>query len=411
VHDFQEHLDGLGLFHMELSLERIGACLRALGLERPPFPVVQVVGTNGKGSIARCLAALARHHRLRAGLYTSPHFLSPTERIRIDGRELEEEAWLASANAVRRAAPELTYFELLTAMAVHAFASAGVGLAVLEAGLGGTWDATSAVAADLVVLSRIGMDHQHVLGHDLAAIAADKAGAMRRPISGGGCVAVAGPQYPAAAEALRARATSVGCELAEVSTPQSGFLDYRDENRTVAAAAWRRLSRIMDIPPAPDQFEPEVVLQRVEWPGRLQQVAAKTGLHPALVLDAGHNAQALAALGAALLANGIRPVALIFTCLRDKDLAAMAPLAVALTTGPILVPGLPGVERARDPAEVVAALGTGARPVADLREALRASLELASEGTVLLCGSLYLLAEFFTVRPDCLPPADQAGWR
>ena len=134
----EQHLDSLGLFHMDMGLDRMRHALSALGLVRPPFVTVQVLGTNGKGSTASFLASLCAAHGLRAGLYTSPHFVSPTERIRIDGRPWPQELWAAQANKVMDAAPALTYFEFLTVLALLAFAEERVDVAILEAGLGGS---------------------------------------------------------------------------------------------------------------------------------------------------------------------------------------------------------------------------------------------------------------------------------
>lgn len=106
--DVVRHLDGLGLFHMDLGLKRMHRALKALHLTRPPFVTAQVLGTNGKGSTAAFLASLGMAHGCRVGLYTSPHFVHPAERIRIDGRPWPEDAWAAPANAVMEVAPDLT---------------------------------------------------------------------------------------------------------------------------------------------------------------------------------------------------------------------------------------------------------------------------------------------------------------
>ncbi|MEG6501714.1 bifunctional folylpolyglutamate synthase/ dihydrofolate synthase, partial [Desulfovibrio sp. 1214_IL3152] len=133
----QRHLDGLGLFHMDMGLDRMRRALSHLGLDRPPFVTVQILGTNGKGSTAAFLSSLCRAHGLRTGLYTSPHFVSPTERIRIDDRPWSQNLWPAQADKIMNAVPELTYFEFLTVLALLAFRQEQLDVAVLEAGLGG----------------------------------------------------------------------------------------------------------------------------------------------------------------------------------------------------------------------------------------------------------------------------------
>ena len=120
---FTAYLDSLGLFSMRLGLDRMHAALDKMGLARPENTMVHVVGTNGKGSTSAFLAALAQAHGLRVGLYASPHLVSVRERIRVDGRLLPEKCWLEAANAVmaRCADVGLTYFELVTVMALHLF--------------------------------------------------------------------------------------------------------------------------------------------------------------------------------------------------------------------------------------------------------------------------------------------------
>ena len=140
-------------------------------------------------------------------------------------------------------------------------------------------------------------------------------------------------------------------------------------------------------------------------PGRLQLVPG-SGVQPSLFLDGAHNESGLQSLNAALRGLGIRPSAVIFACLADKDFAAMLPLVRSLTSGPVYVPGLDVQGREIDPAELARLIGPQAQPVADMAEALRRVGEL--EGTALICGSLYLLAEAFRLHPEWLDkPASQ----
>ena len=181
--DVQDHLDALGLFHMDFGLDRMRNALDALGLLTPPFVTVQIVGTNGKGSTSTFLSCVARAHGLKVGLYTSPHFVTPRERIRINGTMLPADRWPVLADRVMEAAPNLTYFEFLTALGLLAFAEAGVDLVVMEAGLGGHYDATTAMPVQAVCFTPIGMDHAknprpYPDGHRLRQVAGH---APRRP--------------------------------------------------------------------------------------------------------------------------------------------------------------------------------------------------------------------------------------
>ena len=134
IAEFEAHLDSLGLFSMQLGLARMQEALRLMGLQRLSATVVHVVGTNGKGSTSGFLEALARAHGLATGLYNSPHLVGVRERIRVRGGMVSEAGWLDAANAVmgRCAGVGLTYFELLTVMALLVFAREGLDLVVLE---------------------------------------------------------------------------------------------------------------------------------------------------------------------------------------------------------------------------------------------------------------------------------------
>ena len=217
--DVQDHLDALGLFHMDFGLDRMRNALDALGLLTPPFVTVQIVGTNGKGSTSTFLSCVARAHGLKVGLYTSPHFVTPRERIRINGTMLPADRWPVLADRVMEAAPNLTYFEFLTALGLLAFAEAGVDLVVMEAGLGGHYDATTAMPVQAVCFTPIGMDHEKILGPTLTDIASDKSQAMRP-----GVPAFTAPQEAEALDCLLRTAQEKGTELRETATlpfPQS----------------------------------------------------------------------------------------------------------------------------------------------------------------------------------------------
>ncbi|WP_300719217.1 cyanophycin synthetase [uncultured Desulfovibrio sp.] len=405
IDQVREHLDGLGFFHMDLSLGRMETALARLGLTRPPFVVAQIVGTNGKGSTAAFLDSLSRAHGCRTGLYTSPHFLSPCERIRIDGVPLPEDQWPALATEVHAAQPELTYFEFLTVLAVLAFARRGVQLAVMEAGLGGAHDATTALAADLTCFAPVAMDHAAVLGPTLRNIAADKCGAIRPHVP-----VVSAPQFPAAADVLQRRADRLAAPL-HVVAPLPGNMPlglagpHQRINAAVALHAWQALTPRLHLRPRADAVARG--LARAFVPGRLQSVPA-TGGHPPLLLDGAHNAHGMAALLAHLRQAGLRPRAAIYSCLGDKDWhPALMLLKRALGAAPLFIPALHN-ERAADAAQVTAAANAvppaGAILLPDVRAALEAARDLPGDAgaPVIISGSLYLLAEFYALYPQLL---------
>jgi len=478
--DFVARLDGLGLFHMDLTLERMAAFVARHG--QPRFPVLHVVGTNGKGSTATLLAELLRAHGLRVGLSVSPHFVTVRERVLVDGAMLGEDAW-ARLGAQALAESEglgLTYFELLTAFSLLAFEDAGVDVAVMEAGLGGRYDATNVLHPALTVFTPIGMDHMNVLGDTLELIATDKAGAMRKD-----GLAVCAPQEPAAWRVLRDCAREVGSEFvaaAEVlyysranGRVQPGPLSSRGKKRFVrpltglwlslagthqelnartALAAFHVWASALRLPVNEDACRH--AFARAFIPGRMQMVADAPGLPPRLILDGGHNAHGLAALKASLEAEGICPAAVVFGCLRDKPLAEMLPLVQGIAAlaqpvvgesaptvfdpavfdpavfdpaasdtaalGPtasepaaacaaqgaqLFAVGIPSCQRALAPQELAEMLGPAATPLADIHAAL--SRLRAVPGPVLVCGSLYLLGEFYTQHPWLLEREQSPG--
>lgn len=204
---------------IEPSLTRIASVMELLGDPQRAYPVIQVAGTNGKTSTARMIEALLRSHGLRTGLFTSPHLVDARERIRLDGEPISEErlveTWtdiepyvhLVDKNSLEAGGVRLSYFEAITALAYAAFVDAPIDVAVIEVGMGGTWDATSVAAAKVAVITPIGMDHAEYLGDTIAQISEEKAG-----IIAPGCTAISARQNEEAADVLTRRA-------AELDTP------------------------------------------------------------------------------------------------------------------------------------------------------------------------------------------------
>lgn len=217
--NFDESLSYLlGLGHetaaIKLGLDNVRRLLARLGGPHRAYPSVQIAGTNGKGSTAAMLASVCRAAGLRAGLYTSPHLVSVTERVRVSGREISREEFARLATRVRRASEEVlaesgalpTFFEQVTAVALEAFREARVELAVLETGLGGRLDATTAAEAGTVAITPVALDHQEYLGETLAEIAAEKAAIIRPGVR----ALVARGQEPEALEVILRRCREAG---------------------------------------------------------------------------------------------------------------------------------------------------------------------------------------------------------
>jgi dihydrofolate synthase/folylpolyglutamate synthase len=199
------------------SLDRIAALVTLLGDPQRACPVIHLTGTNGKTSTARMTEALLRSMGLRTGLFTSPHLSSVTERIQIDGEPLSPERFVAVYDDIapyldwvdRRQPFAMSFFEVLTGMAFAAFADAPVDVAVLEVGMGGTWDATNVADGAVAVITPVSLDHTQYLGSTVEEIAAEKAGIIKP-----GAVAVLGRQPPGAARVLLRRAAEAGASVA-----------------------------------------------------------------------------------------------------------------------------------------------------------------------------------------------------
>jgi dihydrofolate synthase/folylpolyglutamate synthase len=186
-----EYLYNLGneVLAMKLGLTSTEKLLAALGNPENNFLKIQIAGTNGKGSTCAFLDAICRNARIKTGLYTSPHLISITERIKIDGEEISETDFARHATRIRKTSEMLvasneleavpTFFEQMTAIAVSAFAEAKIELAILETGLGGRFDSVTATRAEIAAITPIDYDHQQILGNTLTEIAAEKAAIIR----------------------------------------------------------------------------------------------------------------------------------------------------------------------------------------------------------------------------------------
>ena len=418
--DVLAFLDGLGMFHMDFGLDRMRRAIRDLritpGLDGWQPYIVQIVGTNGKGSTSTFLASLGHAHGLKTGLYTSPHFVTPRERVRIDGQILSEKIWTELAGKVHAAAPDLTYFEFVTVLGLLAFKNAGVELVAMEAGLGGMHDATTAMAADMTCFVPIDLDHTKILGPTLTHIASDKAGAIRpgKPV-------LTGSQPEEAMRVLRLKAQECHSPLIEVdervlpSGVELGIAGpHQRRNASLALTAWLTAARERGWASRDEAVR--AGLHKAHIAGRFQTVPPSNG-EPPYLLDGAHNPHGLRACRDALRACGIHPRAVIFSCLADKDVDTMLPLVSEMACGiPLFAPTIQDNERAMGGEELAERLirlkaekGVGPSLVRALPRLSVAFDEVAalpatvpSEAPVLVCGSLYLLGEFFTLRPQCL---------
>src|SRR5262245_4701549 len=311
----------------DLKLERMRAGVARRGHPERRFATLHVAGTNGKGSTAAMLEAVLRAAGYRTGLYTSPHLVDFTERIRAGGRTIPAEAVVALVAELRAdleaVGIRLTHFEFATLLAFEWFARVGIEVGVIEVGLGGRLDATNVIDPLAVAITSIGHDHQAYLGHDLASIAAEKAGIMKP-----GVPVVIGRLPPEAEAVVVERARALGTPVhragvdGRLEAAREGLVfrapgvawdglrlalpgTFQQEN---AAVALTLLSLVGErFPCAPHAVR--AGLARVRWPGRLAVVHDR----PLVLVDGAHNPEAAAALAGALPGVlGGRSVVLVF---------------------------------------------------------------------------------------------------
>ena len=399
---------------IDLSLGRMTRLLDALGNpERTMPPVIHVAGTNGKGSVVAFLDAMLRAAGYRVNSYVSPHLIRFAERIRLGGVPISEDALrasLAHCEAVNGGAP-ITFFEITTAAAFHAFRNRPADVLVLEVGLGGRLDATNVIARPaLTVITPVSIDHTHYLGETLPLIAAEKAGILKQGVTG-----VIGRQEPKGDAAIERVAGEVGAPLARLDREWSferstSALDVRDalgeeryplpalagdhqvENAALAAVCARLL-------PGFDIGASAIArgLQEARWPGRLQQIPwAELADGWELWVDGGHNAAAAIALARVAEGWADRPLDLVVGMLNTRSprdfLRPLAPYARRVAAVPI--PGQSASATPEDIRSTARTLGMACETDASVGDAVaRLTAGADRPGRILVCGSLYLIGD------------------
>lgn len=402
----ERYLLGLELFGMRFGLDRMRRLMTVLGTPQERFRSIHIVGTNGKSSTARMASAILERHGVRTGTYLSPHLVSFTERIRIAERDVEPERFAAAVERAARAAEKVdrtlegddrvTQFEALTAAAYSEMAQSGVQVAVVEAGLGGRYDATNVIPSEVQVLTNVGLEHTRWLGPTIRDIASEKL-AVVRP----GSTLVIGPDLHPDALAL-ARATPakrvVVARESDVVTAARGAFQRR--NFALARAAAEAL--LAPTHPTLDDAAVRAAAASTLVPGRFELVDRD----PETVIDGAHNPAGMVALTESLeeWLDG-RELVVVLSVLDDKDAAAM--LQALIPHARHIVCTTNANPRALPPAtlqSLARQLGfTNVSSERDPRAAVAAARALAgADGAVLATGSIYLIA-------DLLRPAGVRG--
>ena len=386
---YQEAIDWLfstQMFGIKLGLE----APRKLLKEHLAYPdlgvtVIHVAGTNGKGSTCAMMDSIARACGQRCGLFTSPHLIDFRERVKVSGEEISEDACAEILTELRQSCLEFenhpTFFELTLVLAMRWFRLRECEIIILETGMGGRLDATTAVPADVCVLTPIGMDHMQWLGDTLEKIAVEKAGifAEGKPV-------ISSPQDPSIRRLLEQEANEKRCPFEWVEEPLLGYPialpgEHQRWNAAVAVAALHRAGLALSADSV------RYGLSRVEWPGRFEVI------RPGVILDGAHNPQAATVLADTWHQSFPKSKAsLIFSAVNGKDiagiLAVLAPLASTIYLCPVDTP------RSVTGEEIATQLPPNSPPH-EIFDSFEKAYQTASsrEYPILIAGSLFLVGE------------------
>jgi dihydrofolate synthase/folylpolyglutamate synthase len=423
--DTLQYLYSLRKQGIKFGLSNITKLMSFLGDPQKSFPSIHIAGTNGKGSISAIIASILNASGLKVGLFTSPHLVSFTERIRVNGEEIAEFDVIRLAEEIRGRTVDLqssdpdflpTFFEVVTAMALLYFKKGNVDIAVVEVGMGGRLDATNIIIPEVSVIANISYDHSEFLGNTLAEIAYEKTGIIKRRVP-----VVVSSQLPDVVKVIDKRAEEIGTVtyfydrefssvlreegisgiyfdyqgndsfvLQELYLPLTG--EYQMENASVAIKAVELLNERRLIPKAfgtaathhssfitHDSIKDG--LTAVRWPGRLEMIKHE----PPILIDGAHNPAAAVALSRALAKTFLRRykrIILVLGIMGDKDIEGIMKPLLHLSSEIILCS--PNYERAASPqrlADVAASLGfPDGHIMPTVRDALELAMDISQKG-------------------------------
>lgn len=414
---------------IKLGLRNTELLLDALGNPHKNYPAVQIAGTNGKGSTAVVLNSICNAAGIKTGLYTSPHLVSITERIKFNEQEISKNDFARTTTLVRNAAEGLvkpkriealpTFFEHVTAIAFYAFKDAEIDLAILETGLGGRLDATSVAQADVVGITPIALDHEEYLGRTIESIAAEKAAIIHPDAA-----VIVAPQLPKALEmivrqAIRCdvrpsiadcdatieRITDDGrCEVT-FETPHDRYpnilIGLRGRHQIVNVSVGIRLAESLNAKgfKIPHSAFKEGI-ESVRHPGRLEYWPGS----PSLLFDGAHNPSGTQILREYLDTFIDGPITLVFGAMRDKNLDEMAADLFPITQQLVLTrPDNPRAATLDSLLQIAKGLVNGEKikSASSVREAIATAKSITpANGVICFAGSLYLIGEAQSVLQE-----------
>jgi dihydrofolate synthase/folylpolyglutamate synthase len=419
--DSLEYLLALEKFGIKFGLANIQTLVDALGHPEASFKSILIAGTNGKGSVTAMTDHALRAAGLRVGRYTSPHLVRVEERFAVDGASIDSHVLVDLIEHLRTVIDGLlangslesppTFFEVTTAIAFEFFRRAGIDVAVLEVGLGGRLDSTNVVEPIAAAITSIDFDHEQYLGNTLAAIAAEKAGVIRRGIpvvigpvpteardvlvsmcelSGADCIeADAGVRVESSSESGRT-SIRLATPMRDYGLVQLGLRgDHQVANALVAVRLLEELARQLPITAA------SIVagIRDVRWPGRLQMIEVAGGRR--VLFDAAHNPAGAWALADYLKREFPEPLPIVFGALRDKDVTMMLKALLPAASSMVMTePDTPRAYRAEELAAIARKLSPHAtidiepNPALALERAWRHCPVACAAGSIFLVGNL-----------------------
>jgi dihydrofolate synthase/folylpolyglutamate synthase len=409
-----DYLYGLEKFGMIFGLTKAKEILEAVGNPHQEIQPIHIGGTNGKGSTAAMMASILQKEGYRVGLYTSPHLVRFTERMKVNGKEIEKEEmvnlteWMRERVETAGVAPPFTFFDFTTAMAFLYFKQKMVDLAILEVGLGGRLDSTNVIDPLLAIITNIGKDHEDVLGKGILRIAREKAGIIKegRPL----ITAATQPRvlrlFSMTCKEKRSPYFRIGKEFKYVSEGEGSF-SYEGLHRKLwnlslnlhgphqiinATTALGALEILDDLGYRVSNDAMTEGLKEVDWPGRLEMICSS----PKVLLDGAHNPDGALSLKESLEKDfQYHHLILLIGIMKDKDIESILHFLSPLADRIILT--RPTTDRAASPALLRKALGRNgkkAEVVEDFRKAIDRGLALTGEEDLFcITGSLYTVGE------------------
>ncbi len=404
------------------KLDRMHSLMEALGNPHQQVRMVHVVGTVGKGSTVAMIASMLEGCGYAVGQYTSPHLIDVRERIAINGQLISRPEFTdlirQAATAAESIKMEPTFFELVTAVAFLHFAEQAVDIAIIETGLGGRLDSTNVITPEVTIITRIDMDHMHILGTSLAEIAEEKAGAIKR-----GVPVITLDQEEEVAEKIAAKAEEIGASLRVIGKDiefSCRFAASPDLGPHSRVCVLTETSQFMHLPvPLPGEHQagncalalsvidtlkgsgfdcPEVPvlkgLTETKSPGRMELVWNR----PRILVDGAHNPAAIGALMRSVGAHvPYDSMVCVFGCCEDKDIDAMLK-KVVLGGDKIIFTRAKGNPRAKDPEELQRRFAEIYGKMNQVAQNLPEALDLATRAVgrddlICVTGSFYLVGE------------------